>query len=218
MRVYHYLSKEWALDDIRRRRLKLSLLDRLNDPFELLSIAADDLEFRYASRNWKREMARRYGLVCFSKKTSNPVQWSHYSDHHSGICLGFDVPDDVLIPVSYVGRRVMRDTLSTALSGGTDTTARATMLRVLATKYSHWRYEAEVRAFYWLATEIDGNYFADFGPDLQLREVLVGALSNVAKNDVYEALGELEDVTVAKMRLAFKTFSVVKNRNQALWR
>ena len=37
-RVYHLLAKEWALDDLDRRRLKIARFDDLNDPFELLAV------------------------------------------------------------------------------------------------------------------------------------------------------------------------------------
>jgi hypothetical protein len=37
MRLYHYLEANWALDDIRRRRLKVSYIPNMNDPYELKS-------------------------------------------------------------------------------------------------------------------------------------------------------------------------------------
>lgn len=36
MRIYKFLSKEFALKSLRERRLKISLLSQLNDPFEML--------------------------------------------------------------------------------------------------------------------------------------------------------------------------------------
>jgi len=35
IRLYHFLSAEHALEDIAQRRLKISQIDQLNDPFEL---------------------------------------------------------------------------------------------------------------------------------------------------------------------------------------
>jgi hypothetical protein len=32
MRLYHYFEIKWALDDIRRHRLKSSKIDEMNDP------------------------------------------------------------------------------------------------------------------------------------------------------------------------------------------
>jgi len=216
MRLYHFLSKHWALDDIVRRRLKLSRIDGLNDPFELLSVALDDRDRRKVVDHWKKEMTQRYGLICFSRRSSNPVQWSHYAERHTGICLGFDVPENVAMPVRYVRHRDVPEILEHMLSDSEH--AENLMKTVLATKYSHWRYEAEVRTFHRLEAAIDGQFFAEFGPDLILREVIVGALSNTTRAEVDNAIGALSGVTAYKKRLAFKTFSVVRNRDAKLWK
>jgi hypothetical protein len=42
MRLYHFLSATNALDDLTRRRIKLSQIDDLNDPFELWYSAQGD--------------------------------------------------------------------------------------------------------------------------------------------------------------------------------
>lgn len=93
MRVYHFLSRNYGLEDIRLRRLKIATLDDLNDPFEMLGMALRDLELRQAFRATKAKMAERAGLLCFSRHWRNPVQWSHYAERHQGLCLGFDIPD-----------------------------------------------------------------------------------------------------------------------------
>jgi len=91
---------------------------------------------------------------------------------------------------------------------------------LLFTKYLHWRYENEVRAF----TELDTldpdkkMYFKDFSDDLRLVQVIVGAESALTKAAIKEALGEpASTVEIFKARLAFKTFRVVRQRNQKLW-
>lgn len=218
MRVYHYLEEKWALDDIRRRRLKLSRLDKLNDPFELLSVANDDFKFRHSNISWKAEMASRYGMICFSKKISNPVQWSHYANHHRGIFLSFEVPEESLFHVNYVSKRIAHETLATALERADEQEALKIMHTMLSTKYLHWKYEAEARAIFRLDVEEGGNYFAKFDQSLKLREVLIGAEADTSRREVEDALGDLEGVTAVKMRLAYRSFSVVKNRDQSLWR
>jgi len=41
-RVYHFLSAHWALDDVHRKRVKISQFDELNDPFELFGARLPD--------------------------------------------------------------------------------------------------------------------------------------------------------------------------------
>ena len=36
MRVYHFLSAKYALDDISKKRIKIAQFQDLNDPFEIL--------------------------------------------------------------------------------------------------------------------------------------------------------------------------------------
>jgi len=55
----------------------------------------------------KNELAQERGLLRFSRDWHNPVLWSHYASRHTGLCLGFDVPDDCLGPVSYSRKRLV---------------------------------------------------------------------------------------------------------------
>jgi len=89
MRVYHFINRKYGLQALRRKRLKVSLIDQLNDPFELLGIASHNPDERQAFADVKTGLARYSGILCFSSKWSNPVQWSHYGDRHKGLCLVF---------------------------------------------------------------------------------------------------------------------------------
>ena len=94
------------------------------------------------------------------------------------------------------------------------------MLMFLCTKFAHWKYEEEFRLFFALdhSTAKDGLYFADFSRDLVLTQVIVGANSSVCRKDVYDALGQQQaSIESFKARLAFKSFSVVRNMKQCLW-
>lgn len=85
--MYHLLSARWALDDLTRWRLKIAEFADLNDPFELLGVELPNRALRRAFAAWKAKALREYGVLCFSRKWSNPVLWSHYADKHKGICL-----------------------------------------------------------------------------------------------------------------------------------
>jgi Protein of unknown function (DUF2971) len=217
MRLYHFLPAKWALDDIKRRRLKLSRVDNLNDPFEFLSVALGDAQLREHVLGWKRQMSDKYGVICFSKASTSPVQWAHYAERHTGMCLGFDVRDDATLPVKYVRRRVMPETIRQMLNAPDRSDALEAMKKLLATKYAHWRYESEVRTFHRLDASEQGTHFAAFDDDLVLREVIVGALCDTGREEIDRALGNLTGVVAYKKRLAFKSFSVVRNRNESLW-
>ncbi len=217
MRVFHFVNDEFGLDDIRRRRLKVATLDELNDPFELLGIDLGDRALRHAVQKAKSEFSKVSGFLCFSRRWYNPVQWSHYAAKHAGLCLGFDVRDDLLSPMMYSGRRFAVDVQQMRNAQARDPQI---FKRILLTKYAHWRYEAEVRLIVHLESQDPATdlYFAEFSDDLRLRQVIVGACSVVSRATVSNALGDLSrSVEVFKGRLAFGAFRVVPQRDQNQW-
>ena len=140
----------------------------------------------------------------------NPVQWSHYADHHKGLCLEFEVPQQFLTEVRYVSKRI---TCPPEID-------LAVMKKFLTTKFKHWSYEEEYRSFIALDPQVaeNGLYFSDFSENLRLKTVIVGSRSSVTRERLNQALGELASkVVVFKSRPAFKSFRVVRNKKEALW-
>ena len=140
MRVYHFLSANFGIEDIIKRRLKITLVKDLNDPFEFMCVDMRDHEIRKAFNKWVSDFSETRGVLCFSRAWNNPVLWSHYGDKHKGICLGFYIPDDLVIPVDYEPERIKLNITRDLIEGET---GEKMMLRVLATKFSDWRYEDE---------------------------------------------------------------------------
>lgn len=138
------MKSEWALESITKRRLRLSDIAQLNDPFELIGPGLDDPPMRRKVADWKNKFAERYGLISFSEKCSNPVLWGHYADGHRGMCLGFEVPAEQLLRVQYQSRRLPPAVIGDMIVLEREQEA---MRRILCTKFSHWRYEREWRSF-----------------------------------------------------------------------
>ena len=121
-------------------------------------------------------------------------------------------------PVTYSAKRLWPN-IEKIEGGGVE--AKDAMLKVLSTKYSHWRYENEIRCYLTLKTKdpVNGLYFCNFSDKLVLKEVIVGACSTVMRSELNEALGDMaESVTTFKARLAFGSFTVVKQMNRSLWK
>jgi len=216
VRVYHLTSAGYALDDLRKRRLKVSFLEDMNDPFELLGGALKQPEHRRAFRDWKADMNHRCRVLCFSRSWSNPVLWSHYADKHRGCALGFDVPDQFLIPVSYSAKRLEMQ-LEKRLAKGS--VGNELSLKLMTTKFADWKYEDEVRLFAKpdeTYEELD-LYFHQFNDTLQLREVVIGARAAVSVREVQAALQPHDKAAkIIPARLAFRSFRVVRNRARAV--
>src|SRR5882757_7920951 len=105
VRAYHFVADNYALDNLRHRRLKIARIDELNDPFELWSIAQSNPQVRRALQNTKNNLAERFGMLCLSLSWNNPLLWSHYANRHRGVALGFDISEEKLKKVCYVEKR-----------------------------------------------------------------------------------------------------------------
>ena len=95
MRAYKFLDENFGMKSLREKRLKISLLDDLNDPFELLPYEMADRNKRAALNAQRKHMAINHGILCFSATWKDPVLWAHYANKHKGLCLAFQVPDAV---------------------------------------------------------------------------------------------------------------------------
>jgi len=222
VRLYHFLNAKYGLQAIRRQHLKIARISELNDPFEFLQVASDDPRTRARYQYVKRALSEYMGLICLSENWKNPVQWSHYAQSHRGICLGFDVDSAAASKVRYVQNRIAPNLKAMKKEGHAATRH---MLDLLTLKFDHWSYEQEHRVFVELdkvSTNRSGLCFFKFsGVDspLKLREIIVGAASEVTPEQVNAALGRRAGgVTAFKARLAFRSFEVSRQRNQDLWR
>jgi hypothetical protein len=208
MRVYYFTEARWALDDMKRRRVKVCRFSALNDPFELFAGVMADRQGRFKMREWAARIDEQYGLLCFSEDWHDPLMWSHYGDRHRGICLGFDAANDILTGINYSPKRLL------LVSHGGSLTQQTENL-LLTTKFARWEYEKERRMRVLLREVVrDGeDYFRPLDQALRLVQVIAGARCAESNNTIDAALGNwARGVEVIKARLAFKTFLVVRNR------
>lgn len=207
MLVYHFRDKKFGFKSLREKRLKISRANELNDPFELLGCRLTENNFRQALNDMKNTFSNEIGILCFSQNWRSPVQWTHYADKHRGLCLGFEVDDKMLAKVNYVSRRLPIQKIDENF-----------MLKILTTKFSHWRYEKEYRGFWRFdpATEENGLFYKEFSDSLILKKVIVGCNSDISRNDISLIIKD-KNIECFKARPAFASFRIVKNRNEKLW-
>ncbi|AIP72577.1 DUF2971 domain-containing protein [Burkholderia pseudomallei] len=216
MRLYYLTAEKWARKSIDERRLKISLFEELNDPFELLPHVLPSREHRKIAEVLRKYLSKQRGVICFSTDWQNPVMWAHYGAKHYGICLGFDVPDELAMRVSYESNRLdFNIDLSAPNAGVTPEMVKAMLL----TKFEAWRYENEYRVMAELQDkDADGHYYADFGENLTLREVIIGVRCAISQREVAQWIGDLGyDVEIRKARLAFKQFKITEQLKQAVF-
>ena len=215
MRLYHYLETRWALDDIRRRRLKLSTIEDMNDPYEGFSVCSDHEVTQAALEKTQWEFVNKYIALCFSLSPNNMLMWSHYGEKHKGICLGFDVLDELTRPVEYihdvqtVANMIVKRREDFSVEEGTKIVD-----LLCGAKYDGWCYEQEVRIHLGRneKDEETGQYFREFSERLVLKEVIAGVRFPYSKKLIHDALSGYsgqEEVTILKARRSTKKFEIV---------
>lgn len=212
MRAYYLTGAAFALSNVALRRLKIARFSDLNDPFELLAVDLADRDLRRVFRETKDTLNEDKGLICLSTSWSNPLLWGHYAEKHSGIALGFDVPDSALAPVMYrkTPLKIPFDRKTRELCLTEDL-----MNKLLRTKFSDWEYEKEMRHFVQLdhATKEAGMYFYDFSAAFALREVILGPRCELPIERVRALVSSYSSSPrVIKARIAFSSFRVIKNK------
>jgi len=194
----------------------LSQFGSVNDPFELLCNDMGDPETRRQLKSLHSHWQERLGFISMSATSSSPVMWAHYSESHTGICLGFDVADDMPAEMIYEPKRLQVLLDPTRPAGGAD---ERLIKQILLTKYEDWKYEREWRVFAHLNEKdpMTGFYFVDFGQQIELREIIVGIRCSRSVDQIADLVRNTgpvnKPVTVTKARAAFKTFEVVQQKS-----
>jgi hypothetical protein len=218
MRVYKFLCKKFALDNLTKRRIKISEYSDMNDPFELRGVALSDPKLQ----SQLTHLIRSSGALCFSRNWRNPVLWSHYGDKHKGICLGLDIGAAVEVQEAcYVETQqaLNADALLAAAAQietpEADVAFQETVVverfrvpppavvanpafsevekvvkALLLTKFKAWDYEDEVRILIGLREDQkeDTLYFAEFDENIQPSMVIVGPRCSVTKSEIEGAI------------------------------
>lgn len=213
MRVYHFLAEKWGLESLKLSRLKLALFEDMNDPFELLGAMVQDANDQVTYSQLKAELHNVLGVFCFSRKWSNPVLWSHYAEKHRGLCLGFDIPDKWVKEVKYRKTRLRPEPENFQPSNDKETFG----YKLLTTKFSHWKYEDEVRLVVKLedAQNEEDKYFLPYCEALKLREVIIGSRSDLLIDQILDIVPPGRGkVSVYHAGLSCHSYKIVRSRRR----
>ena len=150
MRAYYFTSQKIAMEHVLpERRMKLSLVHEMNDPFELLSAQLTEKDVRKLSKTLHAHWTKTKGVICFIDNMRSPLMWAHYAEKHNGMCLGFEIPalpDDwdnsIIRPMMYETKRLKFELAKIQAS----VDDRMAFIRALLhTKAEDWGYEREYR-------------------------------------------------------------------------
>lgn len=112
--------------------------------------AEDAIKFALVANTRVKKLWENIGVTCLTEKNDDILMWSHYAYGHQGFCLEFDTSyfpftetsKDTLIKVHYSDSYP-----PLSLSDLQPEKLPDLPKKLLATKSSHWSYEAEWRVF-----------------------------------------------------------------------
>ena len=122
------------------------------------------------------------GVLCLSQEPDNILLWSHYADNHYGVCLKFDILQDLdffSIPLT-----VIYDQSYPVYNHMTQTNDIVT--KMIKTKFDLWKYEKEIRIF-----KQNKNLYA-FNKTA-LTEIIFGCNTSQIEIDRIKALASAND-------------------------
>lgn len=222
MIVYHFISSEFAMKALRDRRLKISRINELDDPFEFYAADSSGSDTQAKLETFKNQVNEQYGVICFSEKYHDPVLWSHYADGHRGVALVFEIPDDYAIPIDYQPQRFKFDVDAAIQRGGFD---ESDLNQLISTKFASWRYENEIRMMCGLNDhfcQIDSKgkkvYFESlslesFGLDaLKLIGLIRGIRCDLSPMDIASELLAADTLSVQDTQLDLSSFQIISGK------
>lgn len=218
-RLYHFTGPDFALDNVEKRHLKISFYDEVNDVFEMMPFDfGEDRAFRSEWRKRILRTSKEAGSISFSRTWDVPTMWGHYAQNHKGVCYGFDVSCEVT-KIDYEENFRKIDPKARSCKKARS----AEIQYAQRTKSKHWKYEKEHRVFVTLSEEekIQKSlgkplFFVNFQEELRLREVIIGANSELESNKFESALSDYDGVEVKTARASFRNFKIVEQKSDKL--
>lgn len=213
MRLYYLTDAETAATILKERRLRMSQFSMANDPFELWRIDTRIRDTHEYAQLIYDHFDNNIGFICFGAAWKSPVMWAHYANRHKGVGLGFDVMDKLVSKIDYTDR-MLEPTFGAHLPRHGLTIELLNEVRL--TKAMEWAYENEYRVEgeRKIKDPANGFYYTDFGPQLQLREVILGLRCTWTEADVRGHVGEVnQTVRICKAGPAFGRFEMVEQEH-----
>lgn len=212
--LYKYMTADHAKTSITKKRVKLSLLHDLNDPYEMVPCLVDALGAPlYAAEKVRSavydSIKNKHAIICMSTAIDQPLLWSHYADKHRGIVMAFNFPqNNSLIEVTYGLDRVI---IKSGIDSEPGPVLSDKLQQLLAHKYEDWAYEKEYRFIVSVspASMDDGHYWKELTTEY-FSGVILGCLCADQEDDIQSLLATngFPNALVSRVRMDDKQFKM----------
>jgi len=212
MLTYKFMESDYVRSSIEGKRIKVSTLDKLNDPYELLPHLIDTDGKTISSARCREVyiplLAKKHGFISLSSTAVDPVLWAHYAGSHTGAAFEFDFPKDALLEVDYLDERVRITILDETFQ---IPPTEESMLALFKRKFPSWAYECEYRVHVDLdsSTQSADFYFEPIPPHY-FRRVILGCDFNDTEESIRKSLDSagFDHVKIAHASLSDTGFTM----------
>jgi hypothetical protein len=161
---------------------------------------------------------RKFAKTCsFSAVPDSLLMWSHYADHHRGLCIEYDLRSlgdsnhffrKNLYPVLYSAEPYDLSPFGEGLAGGPETRGDFQpmhLLLAMLTKFEGWQYENEWRLFDEKPGIVDDGKKEGPAPS----RIFLGERFDDSKGKDLLAICKKKEISISRMRLAKVKFQVM---------
>jgi hypothetical protein len=232
--VYKYIDLQGGLELINNQTFKFSHPKDFNDPFdlyeELVDFTKHDSLDNLANQNrierrrlksiplkakvealkyeWRKQRMN-YGISCFSKTFKEILMWSHYSDKHQGVCIGFLIDAMKFLQNGFYAFAVEynKEFVSLPYSDNSMENGLETIMQYLSLKADFWTYEQEIRLVnvdYFSKYKNEFFKFTDFA---EIKEVYFGIKTNKRNKDLIKT-------ALSKQKIKPEYFDLIPVKNK----
>jgi len=208
MKLFHFLPERWALEAIKKQRIKVSKYSDFNDPFELNAMSLGNESDRSVIVEANQNINTVFRILCCSANWQSPLLWAHYGDKHKGVALEFEVPNSIAEAISYRKSRELID-LDELFNRPNQKEAKRRLFKLYNTKYIEWGYEDEYRIqFSEGYFEDNGNYFYKLDLEIKLTGIILGALNELESADIQKIIPAGQSLSITKTIIADNSFNI----------
>jgi hypothetical protein len=157
MKLYKYQPiTKYSLSNLSQRKNWIANPFDFNDPFEFRMS-----EIYYTNKDGKldflnvesanarilyKESLEKFGVVCYSSNALNTLMYSHYADHHKGMCLEFEIPNDKTKSIKRVSYKDQLEEFNFTFE---KELLKKELIKICITKSKAWKYENEYRQIFY---------------------------------------------------------------------
>lgn len=192
-------EKSWTAEQIKRRVYQYKHCESMQN------------KVREGWENTYKAEIKKFGVLCLSEKNNDILMWSHYSDKHQGVCLGFDYTDDIMKKIQTRVTSFIRDyvryckhfvTLNEFndpqrfFQGLTISKDQAAFLLFMSRKSEQWTYENEWRLFLYKNGEagLENSERTLIYPEKALEKIALGCqISTENREKIYQWVDEYKN-------------------------